>query len=117
MSESPQLRALTDPELAEVVRTGVMPRDAILQDLAFELVRARQRLRGESRKAEQLRKLRWNVEHLLTKIEEIATQDATQNATQNAAIERETAEAIATWLERSKNEPLVAAAIRDWKWR
>lgn len=81
-------------------------------DLAAELARARAQLRKDSRLAGQVKKFRWIVENMLTKVERL--EDEIEDA---SGIE----EAVALWLEGYGDEPVTAAlaaqGIREGKWR
>ncbi len=83
-----------------------------IADLAAEIIGNRRTLRRESRAAEQIKKLRWMAEALVSKVEELRLTESDEQLT---------AEKIALWLEGYGVEPvdakMVADAIRDGRWR
>lgn len=80
MSEETWTGRATDEELADIARDGTLAilggnddhRRGGLKDIAAELIRLRRIVRGDSRRAEQLKKLRWSAETLIAKIEKYA---------------------------------------------
>lgn len=79
MSDTAWVGRATDEELADISRDGTLAilggdseyHRSGLKDIAAELLRLRRVIRGDSRRAEQLKKLRWAVEVTLTKIEHV----------------------------------------------
>lgn len=105
-------RGLSEQELIVAVRDGILPEGISIKDVCDEVRRLRRALRGQDRRAEQVRKLRWTGELLLTKIDEL---------TKVEHLEKRIADDIATWIEGYEDEPLepriVADALREGKWR
>lgn len=101
---------IPDDTLHEIVRSGRADRE-VTADVAHELIRARNRLRGDSRRAEQIRRARWVLENGLVKIEELSKFELSEDRV---------AEAIARFVE-SLEDPVdrraLAAAIRSGGWR
>lgn len=101
--------ALTDSRKIQV--TGG-PIAITIADLAAEIIGNRRTLRRESRAAEQIKKLRWMAEALVSKVEELRKTESDEQLT---------AEKIALWLEGHGLDPVdaktAANAIRDGRWR
>lgn len=111
--------AISDDQLAaaledqgHVLTANKEPLPVRVCDLAAEIIRNRRVLRKDSRRAEQLKKYRWTVENLLTKLE--AAEDANDDNEQIP-------EAIAAWFEAGNSsliDPAITAAwIREGRWR
>src|ERR1051325_11977003 len=88
-------RLLTDEEAVSAANNGQLPADVALRDVVLEVLRLRRTLRRDSRRAEQLRKLRWSIEGVHAKVEELGARER---------IERETADEIAEWIEGYEDE-------------
>lgn len=105
-------RLLTDEEAIAASQTGELPAGVALRDVALEVIRLRKTVRKDSRRAEQLRKLRWAVEGVHAKIEDLGNRER---------VETETAEQIAQWIEGYEDEPIdskmAAFGIREGRWR
>jgi len=65
VSEDPKPRC-TDQQLDQITNTGA---DVWVRAAAAELIARRARDRHDSRMAEQLKKMRWNAELILVKLE------------------------------------------------
>lgn len=101
---------VTDEQLVEIARRGGATA-AMVGDIAVELLAARKRSRADSRRAEQIRKLRWAAENTLAKIESLATADLELIAAQERA---EAAEDCTTAAEaRLRDAALALRKLRD----
>lgn len=101
-------RLVADDELNALAREG----PEVVRDIAFELVRARRTLRQDSRRAEQLRKLRWSIESVHAKVEKLAEREK---------VEGETIADVIRWLEGYEDEDVSPAilidGLREGRWR
>jgi hypothetical protein len=70
----------SDEQLIEIARGAPLPNTTptlnLIQSIAAELLHHRRRARADSRRAEQVKKLRWSVENTLTKVEHLSRVDA-----------------------------------------
>lgn len=66
-----QNQKATDEDLAAIVRGDAVPAPATVKDICEELLRLRRCARGDSRRADQIRRLRWQAETLTVKAEEL----------------------------------------------
>lgn len=64
----------TDEQLIATIRSGELADGVSLADLADELLHLRRAMRGDSRQAHQLRRLRWTVENQVMKTEALLEQ-------------------------------------------
>lgn len=66
---------MTDEQIIAIVRGDLLPNNdhtwSLIRSMAEQLLKHRRRARGDSRRGEQFRKLRWSVEHVMTKMEEL----------------------------------------------
>lgn len=100
----------TDDELREIVGTGRADQATII-DVAHELLRARKRLRGDSRRAEQIRRTRWILENALSKIEDLSKFELSEDR-----VAGEISQFLETF-EGSIDPRAVAVIIRAGGWR
>lgn len=70
---SEEQTGMTDDQLIAIVRgdTNNEASWTLVCSMAEQLLKHRRRARGDTRRAEQFRKLRWAVEHVTTKMEEL----------------------------------------------
>lgn len=62
---------LKDETLVSIARGDFFPEAKVVSDMADEILRLRRMCRGDSRRAQQVRRLRWAVENALVKVENL----------------------------------------------
>lgn len=119
-----EYRQLSDEELAAVAGGAPLPSGVSLADVAHDFHRLRKVMRGETRRSEQLRKLRWSIENATrdfeTKSELVLEKVRTALAGEAKVQEAEAAivERIAEWLESGgRGSDELARMVREGRWR
>lgn len=70
MANEPAPKRATDEQLITIIRSGHLTGLGVnVADLADELLHCRRAMRADSRRAQQLRRLRWTVEACIMKVE------------------------------------------------
>ena len=62
---------LRDEQLVSIARGDFYPEAKTVSDMADEILRLRRWMRGDSRRSQQVRRLRWAVENALVKVEHL----------------------------------------------
>lgn len=61
-----------DGRLARIARGEEFPNAATIGDMADEILRLRRFMRADTRRAQQIRRLRWAAENIIVKVESLA---------------------------------------------
>jgi len=71
MDDDPMKTGVSDEQLIAIARGELDPIPEFCKSMADQLLKHRRRLRHDSRRAEQIKKLRWGIEHILSKMEHL----------------------------------------------
>lgn len=87
MAEEVDQRKITEERLVEIARDGfdsdVPPTEAEIKAIADEVLYRRRRSRKDTRRAEEVKRLRWITETLVSKVEGLEARDAELEAKEN----------------------------------